>query len=136
MVTIFSHRFHRNGHAIRPDPTVDRIMAAVANDDEAKLEETTGLVTLMIPSDDGPTGSLPIDIGLNGVTYRMYRDQVVTLPREIAEILISASEQRSLLPSADGKGKIVTQYDPVSGQTTNLSEVVSRRWRVQIERME
>ena len=121
----------------RPNPTIDHIMSGLGDTDtdQSTEIETSGFVTLRIPSDGTPEGQRPIDIGLNGRNYRLERDVPATVPKEIAEILVNAEKSVSVVPIAKGE-RVVCQVDPDSG--TYLSghgpqEVENRRFNLEIE---
>jgi len=122
----------------RPDPTVDRIMSSMGDSNESgegRETETSGFVTIRIPSDDSPDGKRPVDIGLNGQNYRLYRDQLATVPKEIAEILANAEKSVSIMPAAKGE-KVVCQVDPNTGtyfKDKGPTEIVNRRFNLEIE---
>lgn len=154
MIQIFSGRWTRAGRAVRPDPVVDHIMATVAQAEmdpgeiEKRLEEglplpdnamqdTQGFVTLMVPSDDGPLGDLPLDLTLNGVRYRLPRNQMATIPKEIAALIVHAANITSEMVPLTGKGeRVIAKYDFDTGQHSGFSTVDHSRFRVHIEREE
>lgn len=100
----------------RPNPTIDHIMSGLgsADSDQQAEVETSGFVTLNIPSDGTPEGSRPIDIGLNGRNYKLPRDTPATVPVEIAQILQNAEKSVSVVPMTKGE-RVVCQVDPESG---------------------
>lgn len=123
-----------------PNPTVDHIIEGLGDrdSDEMRESETTGFVTLRIPSGDDPESKRPIDIGLNGQNYRLYRDTPATVPKEIAEILIHAEKSVSIMPIAQGE-KIVCQIDPNTGTylpKKGPTEIINRRFNLEIEEVE
>lgn len=124
----------------RPNPTIDHLISGLGDTDSDQPQEveTTGFVTLNIPSDGTPEGSRPIDIGLNGRNYKLPRDTPATVPREIAEILKNAEKSVSIVPMAKGE-RIVCQVDPESG--TYLPDkgpqaVENRRFNLNIEEID
>ena len=121
----------------RPNPMIDHVMSGLGDSDtdQSTEVETSGFVTLRVPSDGTPDGQRPIDIGLNGRNYRLERDIPATVPKEIAEILVNAEKSVSVVPIAKGE-RITCQVDPDSG--TYLSghgpqEVENRRFNLEIE---
>lgn len=152
MIQIFSGRFTKAGRAVRPDPVVDHIMstAVEAQMDPEEIEkrlheglpmpdnrqdDTAGFVTLMVPSDDGPLGDLPLDLTLNGVRYRLPRNQMATIPKEIAALIThSADVKTQMIPIAGRNEKIVARYDFDTGHHEGFSTVDQSRFRVHIER--
>lgn len=124
----------------RPDPTIDHIMSGLgeSDSDTMKSVETSGFVTLRIPSDGSPEGSRPVDIGLNGQNYRLQRDVPATVPVEIAEILINAEKSHTIMPLAKGE-RIVCQVDPNSGTyfpDKAPQTIENRRFNLNIEEIE
>ena len=122
---------------LRPAPVVDHIMEGWgdSDSDQSRSVETSGFVTLRIPSDGTPEGSRPIDIGLNGQNYRLQRDIPATVPKEVAEILVNAEKSVSIVPMAKGE-KIVCQVDPATGAYLpgkGPQEVENRRFNLEIE---
>lgn len=121
----------------RPNPTIDHIMSGLgdSDSDQPSEVETSGFVTLRIPSDDTPEGQRPIDIGLNGVNYKLPRDTPATVPVEIAEILQNAEKSVSIVPMAKGE-RVVCQVDPDSGTYLpgkGPQTVENRRFKLEIE---
>lgn len=121
----------------RPDPVIDHIMANVG-DEQQKQVETSGFVTLRIPSGEDAESQRPIDIGLNGQNYKLYRDVPATVPVEIAEILQNAEKSVSIVPMAKGE-RVVCQVDPESGTYLpgkGPQPVENRRFNLNIEEIE
>lgn len=124
----------------RPNPVIDHIMSGLgdADTDQSKEMETSGFVTLRIPSGADPEDQRPVDIGLNGQNYRLYRDTPATVPKEIAEILINAEKSVSIMPQAQGE-RIVCQVDPDTGTYLPGREpkaVENRRFNLEIEEVD
>lgn len=124
----------------RPNPTIDHIMSGLGNADSDQQSEieTSGFVTLRIPSDGTPEGSRPVDIGLNGRNYKLSRDTPATVPREIAEILQHAEKSVSIVPVAKGE-RVVCQVDPESGTYLpgkGPQSVENRRFNLNIEEID
>ena len=121
----------------RPNPTIDHIMSGLGDTDSDQLSEveTSGFVTLRIPSDDTPEGQRPLDIGLNGVNYKLLRDIPATVPVEIAEILQNAEKSVSVVPMAKGE-RVVCQVDPDTGTYLpgkGPQIIENRRFKLEIE---
>ena len=121
----------------RPNPMIDHVISGLGDSDtDQSIEvETSGLVTLRVPSDGTPDGQRPIDIGLNGRNYRLERDIPATVPKEIAEILVNAEKSVSVVPIAKGE-RITCQVDPDSGNYISghgPQEVENRRFNLEIE---
>lgn len=152
MIQIFSGRFTKAGRAVRPDPVVDHIMATAVEaqmdpeEIEARLEhglpmpdntqeDTQGFVTLMVPTDDGPLGDLPLDLTLNGVRYRLPRNQMATIPKEIAALILHSADIKTEMVPLAGKGeRIISKYDFDTGHHSGFSTVDQSRFRVHVER--
>ena len=150
MIQIFSGRFTKLGRAVRPSPNVDHIMAMVQDElspeeiearlanglplPDNKLEDTVGMVTLMVPSDDGPLGDLPLDLTLNGVRYSLSRNQMATIPKEIAAIILHSSDIKTRAPLTGRNERVVARYDFDTGRHEGFSEQDQSRFKVHIER--
>jgi len=124
----------------RPNPVIDHIVSGLggSDSDQTKEIETSGFVTLRIPSGEDPESKRPVDIGLNGHNYRLYRDTSATVPKEIAEILINAEKSVSIMPQAQGE-RIVCQVNPDTGTYIPGKEptvVENRRFNLEIEGVE
>jgi len=121
---------------IKPNPTVDHILSNIAGEDEQKSVETSGMVTLRVPSDpQAPNGTRPIDINLNGKSYSLARDVTATVPKEIADIVINSQSSTSVVPAARGE-KVVCQMDPETGdyvQGKGMITQENRRYSVIVE---
>ena len=120
----------------RPDPLVDHIVSNLEDSEEQKSIETSGMVTLRVPSDsNAPNGMRPLDINLNGKNYSLPRDVTATVPKEIADIVINAQASKSIVPAARGE-RVICQVDP---QTSNylpgkgMVSVENRRFNVIVE---
>ena len=134
---LFSRRFHKTGRSIRPDPTVDHIMVSLGGDTEAtRKEETSGMVTLMVRSDDSPLGHQPIDLNLNGVNYQLPRDTLATIPKELADILLNAANIKTRAPATDHRGRLLVHSSDRGNSFDGFQEIDQSRWRVDIERMD
>ena len=152
MISIFSGRFTTGGRAVRPDPQVDHIMSMVQGDmSPQEIEErlatgkalptdqeieTTGLVTLMVPSDGGPMGDMPLELTLNGKRYVLPRNVMATIPKELAALILHSANIQTTVPAVDARGRVVTRLDQDTMTVTGLSVEDQSRWRVQIEREE
>lgn len=124
----------------RPNPMIDHLISGLggADSDQQSEVETSGFVTLRIPSDGTPEGSRPIDIGLNGRNYKLERDMPATVPREIAEILQNAEKSVSVVPMAKGE-RVVCQVDPESGTYfpgKGPQAIENRRFNLEIEEVD
>jgi len=123
----------------RPAPLVDHIMSNIDDHEEQKSVETSGLVTLRVPSDpNAPNGTRPLDINLNGKNYSLPRDASATVPKEIADIVLNAQSSVSVVPIARGE-KVVCQVDPATGTYMNgkgMTKVENRRFNVIVEDVE
>jgi len=124
----------------RPDPLIDHVMSNLHDSEEQKSVETTGLVTLRVPSDPNePNGMRPLDINLNGHQYSLPRDVTATVPQEIAEVVLNAQAGKStIVPAARGE-KVICQIDPASGTYLpgkEPGEIENRRFNVVVEDME
>ena len=136
----------KRANKFKANPTVDHIMSNLAVDPRDKKEnarpqrqkkvETTGMVTLRIPSDPyAPNGMRPLDINLNGQNYSLPRDVSATVPKEIADIVLNAQSSTSTAPLARGE-KVVCQMDPGTGKYVpgrEPSQVENRRFNVIVE---
>lgn len=151
---VFSGRFTKiGGRAVRPDPQVDQIFALsdeLMDPDDAnrRMEmelplpinqkvSTQGLVTLMVPSDGTPLGTLPLEITLNGERYLLPRDVMATVPKEIAALIMNSANGNTKTPAfaVDGKGKVIAEHNPGDWlQSTNLTHQDQSRFRVFIDR--
>lgn len=128
---------HVKRPSARPNPIIDHIMSGVGDSDTDQPHEveTSGFVTLRIPSDGTPEGNRPVDIGLNGRNYRLQRDVAATVPKEIAEILQNAEKSVSVVPMAKGE-RVVCQVDPESGTYLpgrGPETIENRRFNLEIE---
>lgn len=137
----------KRANKFKANPTVDHIMENLACDPSDKSDhpqqqkkvETSGMVTLRIPSDpNSPNGMRPLDINLNGQNYSLPRDVPATVPKEIADIVLNAQSSISSVPAAQGE-KVVCQVDPESMAYLpgkGLSQQENRRFNVIVEDME
>lgn len=119
----------------KPDPTVDHIMSNVEDQETQKKVETSGLVTLRVPSNpNDPQGTRPLDINLNGQSYSLPRDVSATVPREIAEIILNAQASTSTVPIAKGE-KVVCEVDSSGAYVAGKGprEIENRRFNVIVE---
>ena len=123
----------------KPNPTVDHIMSNLHDVEEQKSVETTGMVTLRVPSNpNDPQGNRPLDINLNGQNYSLQRDVSATVPKEIADIVLNAQSSTSTAPLARGE-RVVCQMDPGTGKYVpgkEPSQVENRRFNVIVEDQE
>lgn len=128
----------RSAHQVskRPDPLVDRIMENQGGDiDEQRKVETRGLVTLMVPIDpNDPRGDCPIDLSLNGHSYRLARGKMTTIPKELAEQLIWSSRQTSRVFDGRANRGMGVRLDQGGNTIDNLEEEIHERFKVIIER--
>lgn len=122
--------------AKRPDPMVDRVMENQGNDiDEQKTTETRGFVTLMVPIDPSdPRGDCPIDLTLNGHSYRLPRGKPATIPKELAEQLQWSARQTSQVFDGGANRGMGIRIDSGGAPMDNLCEEVHERFKVIIER--
>jgi hypothetical protein len=133
-ISIFSGRFTQGGRAVRPDPTVDRIMDSLEGESRGKMRETTGMVTLTVLPASGTNDTLPIDLSLNGVTYRLYYNQTVTIPCELANILLNSATGRTTSAPIVGPRGEMARSDQSGNIVAGMRTVDCGRWRVEIER--
>lgn len=121
------------------DPTVDHIMSNLPDSEGQERVETSGMVTLRVPSDpNDPQGNRPLDINLNGQNYSLARDVSAKVPKEIADIIMNAQSSTSILPAARGE-KVVCQVDPQTGQYVDghgPAQIENRRFNVIVEEEE
>jgi len=120
----------------KPDPTVDHIMSSLDDKEQQQSVETTGMVTLRVPSDpNDPNGNRPLDINLNGTNYSLPRDVQATIPKEIADIVLNAQASISTVPLARGE-RVVCQVD-TDGSTylpgKGPAQIENRRFNVIVE---
>jgi len=120
-------------------PLVDHVMSNMADSEEQRSVETTGMVTLRVPSDpNAPNGMRPLDINLNGKSYSLPRDVNATVPKEIADIVLNAQSTMSSAPLARGE-RVVCQVDQETGKYVSgkgPSQVENRRFNVIVEDQE
>lgn len=150
MIQIFSGRFTKLGRAVRPSPTVDHIMAMVQDDlspeeietrlaeglplPDNRVDDTQGFITLMVPSDDGPLGDLPLDLTLNGVRYSLPRNQMATIPKEIAALILHSSNIKTPAPLTGRNERVKVRYDFDTGRHEGMGIQDQSRFKVHIER--
>lgn len=97
-------------------------------------EDTQGFVTLMVPTDDGPLGDLPLDLTLNGVRYRLPRNVMVTIPKEIAALIMHAADIKTPgIPLTGRNEKVIARYDFDTGRHEGFSTIDHSRFRVHID---
>lgn len=97
---------------------------------------TTGMVTLMVPSDGGPTGELPLELTLNGKRYVLPRNTMATVPRELAALILNGCGVSTPVFATEKNGKVVAKHN-LGGDWESGEGVVQQnqsRFRVIVDR--